>query len=374
MAAEKNLIKKADLARAREIDFVFKFADGIKKLIEALGVTRKVAKTAGTNLKAYKATGTLQDGTVAEGDLIPLSHYKTEAITFDEITLKKWRKATSAEAIVEKGFNQAVQMTTDEMLKDVQKGIKKYFFNFLNNGTGRAAGATFQATLAAVWGQLQVLFEDTEIAAVYFMNPLDVADYLGTASITVQQVFGMSYIENFLGLGTVILNSNVPKGTVYGTAKENLVLYYIPVNGADLNEAFEFTSDETGYIGIHETPDYDNMTAKDTVASGIVLFAERIDGVVVGSIGGSVTPSVTTKPESAITIPVGGNDTVRAKVAPAGTAYTWASSDTDVFTVSEGLSDADVVITGVAAGTANLTCTIDSQVVKTVAVTVSASA
>lgn len=364
--AETNLIKKNDLARAREIDFVYRFNDSIKKLVEALGVTRKIPKQAGTNLKAYKATGTLQDGLVAEGDIIPLSHYKTVAINFDEITLKKWRKATSAEAIVEKGYNQAVQMTTDEMLKDVQKGIKKYFFNFLGQGTGLAAGATFQATLAAVWGQLQVLFEDTEIAAVYFMNPLDVADYLGSAQITVQQVFGMSYIENFLGLGTVILNSNVPKGTVYGTAKENLVLYYIPVNGADLDEAFEFTSDELGYIGIHEVPDYDNMTAKDTVTSGIVLFAERIDGVVVGSIGGTITPTVTIDPTS-ITIPVGGIDTIKAKVAPAGTAYTWASSDNTVVTVNDG------VITGVKAGTANVTVTAGS-VVKTCAVTVSAEA
>ena len=364
--AETNLIKKNDLARAREIDFVYRFNDSIKKLVEALGVTRKIPKQAGTNLKAYKATGTLQDGLVAEGDIIPLSHYKTVAINFDEITLKKWRKATSAEAIVEKGYNQAVQMTTDEMLKDVQKGIKKYFFNFLGQGTGLAAGATFQATLAAVWGQLQVLFEDTEIAAVYFMNPLDVADYLGSAQITVQQVFGMSYIENFLGLGTVILNSNVPKGTVYGTAKENLVLYYIPVNGADLDEAFEFTSDELGYIGIHEVPDYDNMTAKDTVTSGIVLFAERIDGVVVGSIGGTITPTVTIDPTS-ITIPVGGIDTIKAKVAPAGTAYTWASSDNTVVTVNDG------VITGVKAGTANVTVTAGS-VVKTCAVTVSADA
>ena len=182
----------------------------------------------------------------------------------------------------------------------------------------------------------------------------------------------MSYIENFLGLGTVILNSNIPKGTIYGTAKENLVLYYIPVNGADLGEVFQFTSDELGYIGIHETSDYDNMTAKDTVVSGIVLFAERIDGIVVGTIGGSITPTITTDVDT-ITIPVGGLDTIHAKVAPAGTAYTWASADDTVVTVSAGLSNADVVISGVATGTANVTCTAGG-VTKTVAVTVSASA
>lgn len=350
MAAEKNLVKSADLARAREIDFVYRFNDGIKKLIEALGVTRKIEKQAGTNLKAYKATGTLQDGYVAEGDIIPLSHYKTIPVTFEEITIKKWRKATSVEAISEKGFNQAVLMTTEEMLKDVQKGIKKTFFDFLATGTGLAAGTTFQATIAAIWGQLQVLFEDTEMEAVYFMNPLDAADYLGSAPITIQEAFGMKYIEDFIGLGTVIFNSNVPKGKIYGTAKENIVLYYISVNGADIGEAFNFTSDETGYIGIHESPDYDNMTSKDTVISGIVLFGERIDGIVVGTIGGTITPTITTDADAthAVTIPLDGRETIHAKVAPAGTPFTWTSSDATKVKVEPGLSNADVIITGLA--------------------------
>lgn len=284
MGAEANLIKKSDLAKAREIDFVYRFNDGIQKLLEVLGVTRKIAKVAGTNLKAYKATGTLEDGEVAEGDIIPLSKYKTEAVTFAEITFKKWRKATSAEAIVEKGYGQAVNMTTDRMLKDVQQTIKQSFFTFLASGQGEATGDDFQDALAQIWGQLQVKFEDTDFEAVYFMNPLDCADYLGKANISIQTAFGMKYVEDFLGLGTVIFNSLIPKGTIYGTAKENLVLYYIPVNGADLGEVFNFTSDQTGLIAIHELPDYDRMTAEDVVCSGIVLFAERLDGVVIGEI------------------------------------------------------------------------------------------
>lgn len=284
MAAEENLIKKADLVRAREIEFVTLFGESIKKLVEALGVTRKIPKQAGYTLKAYKATGTLQDGAVAEGDLIPLSKYQTEAVSYAEIVLKKWRKATSAEAIIEKGYDQAVQMTTDRMLKDVQKGIRADFFTFLATGTGSATGATFQAALAQAWGQLQVLFEDDSIEAIYFMNPLDVADYLATAQITTQTAFGMTYVENFLGLGTVIFDSKVPQGKIYATAKDNIVLYYVPVNGADLGNAFSFTADQTGLIGIHEEADYKHMTAEDTVMSGVVLFAERLDGIVKSTI------------------------------------------------------------------------------------------
>lgn len=287
MAAETNLIKSADLARVREQEFVYLFNGSLKKLYEALSVTRKIAKQAGYVLKAYKATGTLESGIVGEGETIPLSKYETEPVEFGEIVLKKWRKATSAEAIIEKGYDQAVTMTTDKMLTDVQAGIRTDFFNFLMTGTGKASGDTFQATIAQSWGQLQILFEDDTVSTVHFMNPLDVADYLATANITLQTAFGMSYVENFLGMGKVFLNSKVPKGKIASTAAENLIVYYIPVNGADLGEAFSFTSDETGYIGIHEFADYTNMTASDTVVSGIKLMAERIDGVVIGTIGGA---------------------------------------------------------------------------------------
>lgn len=280
MAVDPKLIKKADLARVREIDFTLMFTESLRKLTEALGVTRKVAKQAGTVLKSYKATGTLEEGKVAEGETIPLSKYTTKAVNYGEIALKKWRKATSAEAIIERGYDQAVGMTTERMLKDVQKGIRKDFFTFLGTGTGSATGAGLQAALAQTWGKLQTLFEDDDIQAVHFINPLDIADYLATATITTQTAFGMTYIEDFLGMGKVFMNSSVPKGTIYSTAQDNLVLYYVPVNGADLNEAFSFTSDATGYIGIHEEPDYTNMTASDTVVNGMTLFAERLDGVV----------------------------------------------------------------------------------------------
>ena len=140
--ADNKQIKKNDLARVREIDFVNLFVGGIKKFMEILGTTRMIPKTAGTVLKAYKAVGTLEDGNVPEGETIPLSKYKTEPVDFGEITLKKWRKETTAEAIIEKGYDQAVDMTTTQMLKDVVATIRNAFFTFLATGTATAVGAT----------------------------------------------------------------------------------------------------------------------------------------------------------------------------------------------------------------------------------------
>ena len=283
-AVDAKTVKEADLAKVRDIDFTERFSKGIDTLMAMLGVTRKQEKRAGEVLKVYKATGTLESGAVAEGDVIPLSKYQTTYEAVGEAVLNKWRKVTTAEAISSKGYGQAVNDTNDKMLKDIQKGVRTSFVNFLATGTGEVAGVGLQATLAQAWGKLQVLFEDTSVQSVYFMNPLDVADYLGGAQISTQTAFGMSYIENFLGLGTVILASDVPKGKLYATAAENIVLYYIPVTSADMAQAFDLTSDATGLIGIHTGPTYDNLSAETVAASGVGLFAEKLDGIVVGTI------------------------------------------------------------------------------------------
>ena len=77
MAVEANLIKKADLARVREVDFTERFAASVNDLTKLLGITRRMAKREGSVIKATKASGTLLSGTVAEGDVIPLSKYAT---------------------------------------------------------------------------------------------------------------------------------------------------------------------------------------------------------------------------------------------------------------------------------------------------------
>ena len=285
MAAATNTIFTGDIAKVRVIDFNYQFTGGLAKLVEALGVTRKIKVTEGAALKALKVTGTLESGAVAEGDLIPLSKYRTEELPLGEAKLNKWRKSTTAEAILKGGYDQAVGATTDKMVKDIQKKIRGDLFTFMATGTGTAAGAGLQATLANAWGKLSVLFEDDAVETVYFLNPMDVADYLGSAQVEMQTVFGMTYLKNFLGLGDVLLNSNVPEGKVYATAKENIVMYFLDVADGDIADAFELTVDESGYIGIREYADNDHACVNDLVLSGVTFFPERIDGIVVGTIG-----------------------------------------------------------------------------------------
>ncbi len=283
--AEAKLSKSANFARVREREFVEIFNGDIRKLVEALGVTRKIQKESGSVLKVMKVTGTLENGSVPEGEIIPLSEYATTWEPIGEITLKKWRKSTSIEAINDKGYDQAVTATTDKMLKQIQRAIRSDFFTFLATGTRTATGDGFQDTLANAWGQLQVIFEDTDAQPVFFMNPLDVAAYLGSTPANLATLFGMTYLENFLGLGDCFLNSDVPQGKIYATVKDNIVLYYVNAGTADITEGFQFTTDQTGLIGIHEYADYDRDCVNDSVVSGIKLFAENLYGVVVGTIG-----------------------------------------------------------------------------------------
>ena len=276
------------MAKVRELDFAIKFGENVESLYTMLGITRKIAAVAGTALKKLVVTGTLQSGTVAEGEIIPLSHYQTTWETVGELTLKKWRKASTAEAIQKGGYDQAVNETDAKALLDVQRGIRTDFITALASGTGTASGQGLQKALANAWGQLQVKFEDDAIQAVYIMNPLDVATYLGDATISTQSAFGMTYIENFLGLGNVILTPQVEQGTFYATASENLIAYYIDVNGANgIADVFDFTTDKTGLIGVHEDGNYERLQEETVMVSGVTIFPERQDGIIVGTIQSS---------------------------------------------------------------------------------------
>ena len=289
--AETNLIKAAQMAKVREVDFVQQFTHGsLKKLTEVLGVTRKIPMSEGTTMYYYTTTGTLQSGAVPEGEIIPLSKYQRNKVPIGEITLNKWRKATSAEAIQKSGYTEAVVETDTKLLRDVQKGVRTSFFNFINGtitGSVSATGVGLQAALANAWGKLQVAFEDDTADAVYFVNPEDMSDYLGNAPITLQNTFGMNYIENFLGLGTVIMASQITKGTFIATAKENFILYYLTMTG-DIADAFDLTVDELGIIGMKSGfQTHERAQVESLVMDGIQLLVEYSGGVVKGTITAS---------------------------------------------------------------------------------------
>lgn len=324
MGAENNVITTQQMVKAREVDFVNRFSSfSLANLMKALGVTRKIPMAEGTTMYIYKTAGTLHSGVVPEGDIIPLSQYERTKEAFGEITLKKWRKAVTAEAIKKSGYQEAQIETDNKMIQDVQKGIRTDFFTAIADLGNTAVGATtLQAVLAKTWGQLQVLFENDAVETVHFINPLTIADYLATASISVQTAFGMNYIEDFLGLGTVIMSSQIPQNVVYSTAKENLIMYYITMSG-EVAQAFNLTADESGFIGTHLSQNDQRAQIERLVMSGVQFLVEYADGVVVGQIDATPTLQSITVTSSAGTADGDSNIAVSAYTPGAGEKYVY---------------------------------------------------
>lgn len=337
-SAETNLITTSQMVRVRDIDFVKLFGEfSLKKFNQALGVTRKIAMQDGTTMYVYKTTGTLHSGTVGEGEIIPLSQYARERDPIGAITPKKWRKATTFEAINKSGYNEAVTLTDRKMIQDIQKSIRDGWFGFLRDieGATVVGASTLQMVLSQTWAQLQILFEDDSVEAVHFINPLTIADYLGAASLTIQTAFGMNYIEDFLGLGTVIMTSQIPQGKVYSTAKENIIMYYISMNG-EAARALNLTADETGFIGTHFSQNDERAQVERIAISGIQYLVEYAAGVVVGQVDSTPTLGSITVTSTAGTASGDSNIAVSGYTPGSGEKYVYKTGATTAPTVTYG--------------------------------------
>lgn len=99
---------------------------------------------------------------------------------------------------------------------------------------------------------------------VHFINRDDAADYLGNATITDQNLFGLTYLENFLGLSGVFLTNQVAKGTMIATPADNIRIF-----GVDFGElatsGLTYTVSDSGLIGVTHTPAYDHVSVETNV-------------------------------------------------------------------------------------------------------------
>lgn len=284
---ESNIITTADIAPEISIDVVNGFTGRLSKLFDAMGLTKRTPRPVGSTVKVYKWTGTLETSP-DEGVDIPLTKLERVLVGTYDLTLGKYRAEVTAEAIQAKGRARAINEKDETLVKKVAKSLKNGFFTTLATGTGTAtAGATLQSALANAWASVAVHFEDDDITPVFFVNPVDVATYLGSATINAQSAFGFSYVENFLGLGTAVITTGVTQGTVIATASENLHYDYVPARGGDLADTFGLTSDEYGYIGVLHTVNNVNASIDTLVIAGGMLYAEDLSGVIVGSITGA---------------------------------------------------------------------------------------
>ena len=289
MAAKDNLTKSSDIqSTARVIDFVTRFARNWEHLREILGIMRPIRKEPGAILKSKTASVTLQSGNVGEGEEIPYSKATVIETPYEEMTVEKYAKAVSIEAIKTYGYDVAVGMTDDAFLYELQDNVTRRFYAYLNTGKLASSETTWQRALAMSKGLVINKFKQihrTVTNVVGFANVLDLYDYLGDANITVQTAFGFQYVQNFMGFSTVFLLSDeeIPRGRVIATPVENIVLYYVDPSTSDFARAglVDTTDGETNLIGFHVEGNYHTAVSESFAIMGMTLFAEYLDGIAV---------------------------------------------------------------------------------------------
>ena len=292
MPAKDKLTVTNDFSQlhAREVDFVTRFGDNWDALRRILGIMRPIRKAAGTQLVSYRASmkdSALQGGSsVGEGEEIPYTEFQVVPVSYSDVTLEKYAKAVSIEAVAKYGAEVAIEKTDDAFLAELQNKVMTSFYTFLNTGSLTGSATTFQSALAKARGEVLNKFQTmhkTVTDVVGFANILDFYDYLGSADITTQTAFGMTYIQNFMGYSTIFLCSapDVARNTVLAVPVENIDLYYIDPSDSDYAKlGLDFTvQGETNLIGFHANGDYSHAVGESFALMGIALWAEYLDGI-----------------------------------------------------------------------------------------------
>ena len=375
MAAKSGLTITTDITvAAREVDFVTRFARNWDALRDVLGIARPIKKAPGTTLVSYVASIDLEDGNVGEGEEIPYSEAKVDPVSYADLALEKYAKAVSIEAVNKYGAEVAVTRTDEAFLNELQARVMDRFYTFLPTGTLTGNESDFQMAVSMAIGKVRDKFKKMHRDAtriVVWVNTLDAYRYLGGATISVQNAFGVDYLKNFLGADTMILSSEMPQGFVYATPVDNIVNYYVDPGDADFAKlGLNYTvSGETNLIGFHANGNYGTAVGESFALIGMTLWAEYIDAIAVISIGGQTNVKLDKTTLAMLTT----DDPVKltATTIPVGETVTWTSSDTTVATVSNG------TVTAVGAGTATITAATGSSTgadSATCAVTVTAPA
>lgn len=293
MAVTPNTTTSAQITiQAKEVDLAARYSTSWEALFDIMGVMRPIRKTPGTRLVSSKASVTLQDGNVAEGDEVPLSQATVEPVAFKDLTLKKYNKRVTVEAVEKYGAAVAVQKTDDALLNELQGVVLDEFYEFALTGSLTGSEATFQMAVSMAIGKVKDKFKKMRLnygQVVVFANTLDVHRYLGSTTITTQTTNGVEYLKNFLGADVLIASSEIPEGKVVAIPADNIVLYYIDPEDGDFQElglVYTTAGGDTNLIGVHKEGVYGRASGDTHVLMGMAMWAEYLDAIAVIDVAG----------------------------------------------------------------------------------------
>lgn len=296
-SANSNPVKKANFTNVtpREIDFVSRFATAFAGLQEILSVSTLIKKAAGTVITVKTASAnTGLETSPAEGVSIPYTNYNITETPVGTLSIEKYRKGVTLEAVQEYGYDVAVQKTDDQFLYDLQTKITTGLFTSLNNmvSSSQLKGSTWQMALAkAKAGVVEEMRKGNKVSTgvVAWVNINDFYGWEGAAQITVQTQFGLTYISNFMGFSKIFLctDAEIAQGDIIATAINNLDIYYVDAAQSDFAKAeLNYATDgEANLIGFHTEGNYGTAVSDAFAIMGITIspeFANAVIGVSVG--------------------------------------------------------------------------------------------
>lgn len=297
MPAPANQIKTEDIDASLSQEFVRNFNHDADRLMEILGLFDVERRHAGRALFMYEVTGELNDKATdesssgrayKEGDLVALSNFKVNKVPIGELKAYPYRKQTTYQAILDDGYEAAVIKTDNRLRSQIRSAQIVDFFDFLQKGTGTASASGLQSALAFADATLQDTLEEkhdeTDSKILHFVNRMDAAAYLAGAEITMQSLFGMTYLENFMGVSHVFLTNKIPSGKIIVTPADNVRAFTV-----DFSElargGLVYQTEARGLIGVAHKGAYDHVSAETNVLVGLQLVPEVLDFIVVATFG-----------------------------------------------------------------------------------------
>lgn len=341
MPAIPNTQSSTDVVRSLDQEFIRNFQEEYNRFAEFIGLYSVETVAAGTALYQYAVSGSLNDGEFAltsdqspvtgktyytrsgnagayvytkvaspkvadiatyyeltassgthyvEGDFIARSKYSLTKIQIGEVEFFPYAKQTTAQAILKSGFEKAVLRTDRKAQQQLRAAMTKDFFALLANGTSvtsPASGSTWNlqellAYVAAKLGDVMESAYEEPDDVVTFVSRQDAAGYLGSATITTQETFGLTYLESFLGAQNVVLTNKVAAGTVYATPVDNIHVYGLDF-GSLSSAGLTYETNDMGLVGVHHEPDYNYGSSETFLVRGAKFVPEVTDFIVKGS-------------------------------------------------------------------------------------------
>lgn len=290
MAVLPNTKTTADVLKSLDVEAARNFDSEYNQLSDLLSFFPVETVAAGTALKSYTITGKLDTTEYTEGDEVPVSKYTVSPVSIDEIVPKPYRARTTLAAVQKAGIEGAVLRTDSKMLADIRTKIVTDFIGELANGTTEATGTTVQAALANADAALADALESASYVnsgvTIHLLNRQDAYKYLGTAQVTTQTAFGLTYLEDYLGIQNVVLTNKVASGSFYVIPVDNMHIY-APDFSAMAALGYDYTVSDSGLIGVMHKPAPDHDSVDTYFKTGLTIWPEYTNFVVKGTIAPS---------------------------------------------------------------------------------------